>query len=535
MLHRHILYLLLILLLAGACRMPVEKPGGLIGETDSLSDTSLLNPLAHDPDMDRIVRYYRKIHSLFDSLERMRNEDRPQEVTRLTLKLANEYREAGSYNEGIQMLKQAMHDVGDTDSISVLQGMIRKNIAAHYYELYHYHPDKPAYLDSSTAYAKTALQLGVNNHDNNLLAGSLNILGGICIRKQHYDSASRLLEQAYQLNQQGFTESYLPVMANLSLAYFEQDKLPQALEMAQQCFVQSSEANNLVFSALSLETIQKIQNAMGDTLAAGKTAETLRKIKQQKDVAVQSLLVRQLSLEHERKANQRTILGLYREQYLLLRLSIVLSILISAGFLALFLLIKWNRQSRKLRQTDQALNLANQLGVELELKNTSLQLKTREAEAKALKADLKAREDALAAKLLTMSHMNEFLVDLRDRLSTTASDPNNETISYGLKALNLQISKQLKNDIWADFELIYSSGKSSFIQQLTKNHPDLTANEKRICYLILMDMSTKEMSHILLKNYRSVEMARHRLRKKFNLDNGGNLTAYLQSFTENSE
>ena len=45
-----------------------------------------------------------------------------------------------------------------------------------------------------------------------------------------------------------------------------------------------------------------------------------------------------------------------------------------------------------------------------------------------------------------------------------------------------------------------------------------------------MGLSSKEMASLLNTSVRSIETARYRLRRKLNLDQGDNLTSFIQSF-----
>lgn len=70
------------------------------------------------------------------------------------------------------------------------------------------------------------------------------------------------------------------------------------------------------------------------------------------------------------------------------------------------------------------------------------------------------------------------------------------------------------------------------MKNLIQLHPNLTTNEKRLCYLIVSGLGSKEISGVLAKNYRAVEMARHRLRQKLALDKEQGLEEYLLGFLE---
>ena len=61
-----------------------------------------------------------------------------------------------------------------------------------------------------------------------------------------------------------------------------------------------------------------------------------------------------------------------------------------------------------------------------------------------------------------------------------------------------------------------------------KQHPNLTENEKKLCALLRLDMTTKEIAAITHQNPSSIEVARTRMRKKMNLSNTEiNLNSYL--------
>ncbi|MCD4747537.1 MAG: hypothetical protein K8R58_14675, partial [Bacteroidales bacterium] len=49
--------------------------------------------------------------------------------------------------------------------------------------------------------------------------------------------------------------------------------------------------------------------------------------------------------------------------------------------------------------------------------------------------------------------------------------------------------------------------------------PDLTANEKKLCAFLRLNMTTKDISAITHQTSNSIEVARTRLRKKLNLSN----------------
>jgi DNA-binding NarL/FixJ family response regulator len=77
--------------------------------------------------------------------------------------------------------------------------------------------------------------------------------------------------------------------------------------------------------------------------------------------------------------------------------------------------------------------------------------------------------------------------------------------------------------IKAHFEKIYPG----FFDRLRKKHPVLTPNDHKLAALLRMNLSTKEISHILKITAPSTEISRIRLRKKLELSKNVNLTQFI--------
>lgn len=81
-----------------------------------------------------------------------------------------------------------------------------------------------------------------------------------------------------------------------------------------------------------------------------------------------------------------------------------------------------------------------------------------------------------------------------------------------------------------NFDLRIQEIDSSFFKTLQEKYPHLTPNERRLCVLLKMDMSTKDVVVFTGQTLRAVEIARTRLRKKLGIDNTQqNLNAFLRS------
>ena len=166
-----------------------------------------------------------------------------------------------------------------------------------------------------------------------------------------------------------------------------------------------------------------------------------------------------------------------------------------------------------------------------------------ESQEKLLKSELnKANEDN--AKLekeigfkrkeqmdiaLNIINKNRFLEKLKNKIDKISNKPelNKEELAR-LKSLiidNLSLDKDRER-----FNIYVNELNRDFYFRLLSRYPGLTENEQRLCSLVRLNLSSKEMASILNISTKSVEVNRHRLRKKMFLKRKENLTELINKF-----
>ena len=80
---------------------------------------------------------------------------------------------------------------------------------------------------------------------------------------------------------------------------------------------------------------------------------------------------------------------------------------------------------------------------------------------------------------------------------------------------------------WLLFEAYFKNAHQHFLERLNQKYPDLTPGDLRICCLLRMNLSTKEIASLLNIGVRSVELRRYRLRKRLGLEGETNLVEFL--------
>ncbi len=126
-------------------------------------------------------------------------------------------------------------------------------------------------------------------------------------------------------------------------------------------------------------------------------------------------------------------------------------------------------------------------------------------------------------RLVQLSEVNNSLVaDLSELIRYT----NIDGAQIIKKALN-KFSLNTGENFWKEFEYRFESVHESFNKKLNQSFPDLTPSERRLCSLLRLNLSSKDIATITSQNYQSVDVGRYRLRKKMNLKPDVNLVDFL--------
>jgi tetratricopeptide (TPR) repeat protein len=107
---------------------------------------------------------------------------------------------------------------------------------------------------------------------------------------------------------------------------------------------------------------------------------------------------------------------------------------------------------------------------------------------------------------------------------------NKGDLKNAIQKLISEIRVSKKNEIWNDFEKSFREVHADFYKNITYNNLDFSAKELRLAVFLKLNLTSKEIAAINGTSLRAVETARHRLRKKLNMDEGTDLNSYFQQF-----
>jgi len=145
-----------------------------------------------------------------------------------------------------------------------------------------------------------------------------------------------------------------------------------------------------------------------------------------------------------------------------------------------------------------------------------------------LKEKMNDKSKEATSKALLIAHLNENLENIRMKIRETLPNPNN-TLDELLRDILKMIQRVKSNNAWDEFEENLSQVNEELYKKLISIAPDLTPTELKICGMIAQNLSSKDIAILINRSKQTIDNIRYTLRKKLNLEQEANLTAFIIS------
>jgi len=189
---------------------------------------------------------------------------------------------------------------------------------------------------------------------------------------------------------------------------------------------------------------------------------------------------------------------------------------------------------RKIRKEKWRLEQSKRQKME-ELENNNLKQKQRisELEKEKLKIELREKDKQLAIITMNDVKRNNLLIDLKNNISSLIQSVEGTANGMLIKQAVKKIDSELNSkESWAIFEQYFDSIFDGLLDRLAAKYPQLTQSDLRLCAYLKLNLNNKEIAGLLNISYRSVEMAKYRLRKKLDLEPNTNFSFLLSEVSE---
>lgn len=156
------------------------------------------------------------------------------------------------------------------------------------------------------------------------------------------------------------------------------------------------------------------------------------------------------------------------------------------------------------------------------------ELKINRIENELMEHQLKNNRESLINFALHLKSYIELINPLKEELRAAIELPEHEQKNK-IKTIyhNIQNNIQTINNTENLNKQIDAVCKN-FLDRLNEKYPGLTKSEKKLCTMLVINMSSKEIASLTNTTTRSVETSRYRLRKKFGLSRDEDIIEFLK-------
>lgn len=148
-----------------------------------------------------------------------------------------------------------------------------------------------------------------------------------------------------------------------------------------------------------------------------------------------------------------------------------------------------------------------------------------EKEIEKLSDDLSLKERELTTKTVLMNQKNVLLQKLIEELEILKNE-NGSTVNK-IGQLQHELKQELSPNAWKEFEVQFNEVHPGFQNRLLERFPELSPTERRLCTFLRLDMNTREIASLTGQTFKSLEVARTRIRRKMDIPHEGNLTNFI--------
>lgn len=149
-------------------------------------------------------------------------------------------------------------------------------------------------------------------------------------------------------------------------------------------------------------------------------------------------------------------------------------------------------------------------------------------------SELAGRNEILELRRLQQYNIDRITDEIVDKLSGLGSQIKDIPTRNKISGICTELINARDNEQWKSMSTLVPEFNSSFFKNLLKEYPDLTVNERRLCALLNLNLSTKEISEITRQSPHSINVARSRLRTKLGIGTSTSLQEFLSKFNEDT-
>lgn len=366
-------------------------------------------------------------------------------------------------------------------------------------------------------YAQKALALATQIEEKVILIDAQNGLGLIAIEQKEYEKGRAYYQKVYDLASKAQDWLILTnTLLHFAESYAEEKDYAKAIQYAQESLTLAHEHELKAEAQLAYTLLASLHSRQGQFELAYQYQAQGFALKDSLFNLQKSQQIAELTIEYETEKKEQQIQLLEKDKQIsqntIYGLSLLLLLLI---IIAILLFYRYKIQ--------QALQKEQQNTLKAELALQEMQSKI---EQERLEEQIAHQERELTSNTMYIFQKNEMLNTLQDKLDDLAPE-----VKTQVKPLLQDVRNAINLDRdWDNFQRHFVEVHPHFFSKLKADFPALSQNDFKLLAYIRMKLVGKDIAALLSISPKSVEMARYRLKKKFNLTAEDNLDNWLERY-----
>lgn len=377
-----------------------------------------------------------------------------------------------------------------------------------------------------------------NKKDTACLIRTLGTMAISLGKNKQYSECIRILTRVYEMSERKkYYSEMVATMINLAIAYDAQDQSDKSIRLLDSIphIIPSKEislSNNLSINILVGQLLFKKGEYTRSKKILSKSADDARKWKDYEClIGSLTILVEIAKKENDFKRSSQyyeelvNVMNLINNEEAKRRISEREAIYeLSQKNLAiaeLTLQNKWNKRQLLLIIII-IITVASIFLIKAKSNAKLITLKT-----ELLSKELEGKRDELTNTAIHYYELRSMVGNLYERIRQVINNCKDDGTKKALLSISTTIAN---NSALAETKIndYIDANYESFISRLSVIFPDLSDSEKRICAMLLIEFTTKEISNVLNISEKSINNIRSKIRKKMDIPESSSITDYLK-------
>lgn len=432
--------------------------------------------------------------------------------------IANVYMDIEQVDKGKEYYRKAIQKLKSKDSTRTYADLLN-NYGIVFFDEGRY--------DSALVYYNQALDVYRNIGQTDAIGAGYQNIGITHVLMKNSKTGLNYLHRALDIfNQQELPNDKASVLVDFGRAFIETQQFDSATYYLNRALNISEEIGNTYYKKQSLFLLYQLNEKKNNYSSALHFFKEYTAFTDSIDNLTMKENIQELEMKYKTAEHEKEIIRL-KDKDILDKTQKRLLIVVILGLILAFGLILTNLLIR--RKKDKVIQQQKQLVHLKEKALTKAELERRQAHEKQLETELEFKTKQLVTHTLTMMQKNKLLQDITNDINCKINSPDcksQEAMTEVKKSLKQGLN--VDND-WDMFKLYFEQINEDFFEKLKAINPNLTGNDYRLCALIKLNMTIKEMASVLNISPDSLKNGRYRLKKKLKLKPGTELNTFLRN------